>query len=113
VVALDEQGNILLVRQFRHAVDRFLLEIPAGGIEPGAITFPLCRDLLDSIEVVPESLIARGLALVHQYHGRMVEGAGALPLAALLQAPAKWTGRTVVAVVSGGNISPERFRAVT
>jgi len=35
VVALDEQGNILLVRQFRHAVDRFLLEIPAGGIDPG------------------------------------------------------------------------------
>jgi len=35
IVALDEQGNILLVRQFRHAVDRFLLEIPAGGIDPG------------------------------------------------------------------------------
>lgn len=35
VVALDEQGNILLVRQFRHAVDRFLLEVPAGGIDPG------------------------------------------------------------------------------
>ena len=25
VVALDEQHNVLLVRQFRHAVDRFLL----------------------------------------------------------------------------------------
>jgi ADP-ribose pyrophosphatase len=35
VVVLDEQGKILLVRQFRHAVDRFLLEIPAGGIDPG------------------------------------------------------------------------------
>ena len=35
VVVLDEQGNVLLVRQFRHAVDKFLLEIPAGGIDPG------------------------------------------------------------------------------
>jgi ADP-ribose pyrophosphatase len=35
VVAIDEQGNVLLVRQFRHAVDKFLLEIPAGGIDPG------------------------------------------------------------------------------
>jgi len=35
IVALDEQDNVLLVRQFRHAVDRFLLEIPAGGIDPG------------------------------------------------------------------------------
>jgi threonine dehydratase len=85
----------------------------AGGIEPGAITFPLCRDLLDSIEVVPESLIVRSLALVHEGHGRMIEGAGALPFAALLHSPARWKGRTVVAVVSGGNISPERFRAVT
>jgi len=35
VVAIDEQDNILLVRQFRHPVDRFLLEIPAGGIDRG------------------------------------------------------------------------------
>ncbi|HPW17986.1 MAG TPA: threonine/serine dehydratase [Candidatus Aminicenantes bacterium] len=84
----------------------------AGGIEPGAITFPLCRDLVDAIEVVPEGLIARGLARVEAAHGRMVEGAGALPFAALLRDPGKRAGRTVVAVVSGGNISPERFRAL-
>jgi len=84
----------------------------AGGIEPGAITFPLCRDLLDFIEEVPESLISRAMALVHEHHGRMVEGAGALPLAALLHSPAKWQDRTVVMVVSGGNVSPERFRAI-
>ena len=35
VVALDDQDNILLVRQFRHAVNRFLLEVPAGGIDTG------------------------------------------------------------------------------
>jgi threonine dehydratase len=84
----------------------------AGGIEPGAITFALCRDLVDAIEVVPESLIARGLARVEAAHGRMVEGAGALPFAALLRDPGRYAGRTVVAVVSGGNIAPERFRAV-
>jgi len=35
IVAVDEQGKILLVRQFRHPVGKFLLEIPAGGIDPG------------------------------------------------------------------------------
>ncbi len=35
VVVIDEQDNVLLVRQFRHPADRFLLEIPAGGIDPG------------------------------------------------------------------------------
>ena len=85
----------------------------AGGIEPGSITFPLCRDLVDAIEVVPEALIVRALALIRERHGRMIEGAGALPVAALLHAPEQWAGRTVVVVASGGNISPERFRAVT
>ncbi len=34
VVALDREDNVLLVRQYRHAVDRQLLELPAGGMEP-------------------------------------------------------------------------------
>lgn len=35
VVALDAGNNVLLVKQFRHAVAKELLEIPAGGIDPG------------------------------------------------------------------------------
>ena len=35
VVALDADGRLLLVKQFRTAVGRELLEIPAGGIDPG------------------------------------------------------------------------------
>lgn len=35
IVAMDIEQNILLVRQFRHAAGKELLEIPAGGIDPG------------------------------------------------------------------------------
>lgn len=35
IVALDAEDNVILVRQFRHAVAKELLEIPAGGVEPG------------------------------------------------------------------------------
>jgi len=35
VVAIDSEDNVLLVRQFRKPAERVLLEIPAGGIEPG------------------------------------------------------------------------------
>jgi ADP-ribose pyrophosphatase len=35
VVPVDSNGDILLVRQFRKALEKDLLEIPAGGIEPG------------------------------------------------------------------------------
>ena len=35
VVPVDANGDILLVQQYRQAVDKELLEIPAGGIDPG------------------------------------------------------------------------------
>ena len=35
VVALDDDENVILVRQYRYAVGKTLLEIPAGGMEEG------------------------------------------------------------------------------
>jgi len=35
IVAVDADDNVLLVNQFRKSVEKELLEIPAGGIDPG------------------------------------------------------------------------------
>ena len=35
IVPLDRDGNAVLVRQYRKAIERHLLEVPAGGIDPG------------------------------------------------------------------------------
>jgi len=35
VVATTREGDLLLVRQFRPAVERYTLELPAGHVEPG------------------------------------------------------------------------------
>lgn len=35
ILPIDSKGNVLLVRQFRHAVGKELLELPAGSIDPG------------------------------------------------------------------------------
>ena len=35
IVAMDTDDNVLLVKQFRKPVEKELLEIPAGGIDPG------------------------------------------------------------------------------
>ena len=35
IVPIDHEGRILLVRQYRKAAERPLLEAPAGGLEPG------------------------------------------------------------------------------
>jgi ADP-ribose pyrophosphatase len=35
IIAIDDEGNVLLVEQFRKPLEKRLLEIPAGGIEAG------------------------------------------------------------------------------
>ena len=35
IIAIDDEDNVLLVEQYRKPVEKRLLEIPAGGIEPG------------------------------------------------------------------------------
>ncbi len=35
IVPVDDDDNVLLVRQYRHSTGQVLLEAPAGGIEPG------------------------------------------------------------------------------
>jgi len=61
VVALDEQDKVLLVRQFRHPVDRFLLEIPAGGIDPGEEPIgSVRRELQEEIGYFPRKIDTLG-----------------------------------------------------
>ena len=35
IVPVDSNGNVLMVRQYRYATGRILLEAPAGRVEPG------------------------------------------------------------------------------
>ncbi|MEM8960471.1 MAG: NUDIX hydrolase [Acidobacteriota bacterium] len=35
VVPIDDQGRVVLVRQYRHAAGGWLLEVPAGKLDPG------------------------------------------------------------------------------
>jgi ADP-ribose pyrophosphatase len=57
VVVLDEQDRVLLVRQFRYPVGKFLLEIPAGGIDPGEEPVDCVRrELQEEIGYLPQKI---------------------------------------------------------
>jgi len=43
VVALDDQGRVCLLRQYRHAAGGWLWELPAGKLEPGETPFNTAR----------------------------------------------------------------------
>ncbi len=102
-----EAGRLIDVDELPTVADAL-----AGGIEPGAITFPLCRDLVDVFMTVPESAIVAAMATVRSSFGKRIEGAAAVPIAGLLGEPERFRGRTVVCIASGGNIDPVRFDAL-
>lgn len=61
VVPVDSEGNVLLVRQFRKAIEQELLEIPAGGIEPGEDPeVAVKRELQEEIGHMPGRIEAMG-----------------------------------------------------
>jgi threonine dehydratase len=91
------------------------VEVPPGltiadGIavkRPGELTLALIRDWLDDVVVVPEDEVAEAMVLLMEKAKLVVEGAGAVGVAALLgrqTAPAP-SGTTVV-ILSGGNVDP-------
>jgi threonine dehydratase len=80
-----------------------LADAVAGGLEPGAITFGLCRKYLDGIIAVGESTLRSALRTLIGLRGGPVEGAGALALAGLMTERERFRGRRIILIVSGRN----------
>ncbi|MDR3416646.1 MAG: threonine ammonia-lyase [Nevskia sp.] len=78
----------------------------------GALTLPLIRAHAHELLRVEEAAIERAVGLLANVEKVVAEGAGAAGLAALLADPAKFAGRRVGLVVSGGNIDPRLLASV-
>ncbi|MCL6449748.1 MAG: threonine/serine dehydratase [Acetobacteraceae bacterium] len=94
------------------------LDTLADGIRvrrPGDLTFALCRRYLDGVALVSDPDIFSAVAFLLRQARVVAEPAGAAAVAALLSGAVNAPpGSRVVAVVSGGNLSPEALeRALT
>jgi threonine dehydratase len=79
----------------------------ADGIavrQVGEVTLDLARRHVDQVVTVSEEELANAILLLLEIEKTVVEGAGAAPLAALLNRPLGLAGLNVVLVLSGGNI---------
>ena len=79
----------------------------AGGVEPDAVTFELCRDLVDEWVLVPEEQIGPSLRLMIDVHHQLVEGAAGVAIAAALRRAQAMAGQRVLVVSCGANISAD------
>jgi threonine dehydratase len=81
----------------------------ADGIavkSPGTLTLPLIRERVKDVLLVGEDDIEQAILMLLEIEKTVVEGAGAVGLAALIKQPARFAGRKVGLVLSGGNIEP-------
>lgn len=72
--------------------------------ELGQHCFELIRGAVERVELVSEAAIATAIVRLMELEKTIVEGAGAVGLAALLQHPARYAGQRVGLLLSGGNI---------
>ena len=79
---------------------------------PAELTSAILRDLLDEVVVVDDEAISQALVLLLERSKLVVEGAGAAPVAALLQGLVPGSD-PVCAVLAGGNIDATTLVSVT
>jgi threonine dehydratase len=72
--------------------------------EPGVLPLSLVRQHVDEVVTVDEESIAQAIVLLLERAKLVIEGAGALGIAALISGALKTEGRRTVVVLSGGNI---------
>jgi threonine dehydratase len=79
---------------------------------PGRITSEIVRALVDDIVLVTEQDVEHALSLLLTIEKSVTEGAGAAGLAAVLADPARFKGRKLGLVLSGGNIDTRLLSGV-
>ncbi|MFW9806139.1 MAG: threonine/serine dehydratase [Candidatus Thorarchaeota archaeon] len=78
-----------------------------GGVEQDSITLEIIQDKVDRIVLVKEESILSAMRILYEQESLIIEGAGAASTAAVLERKDELTGKRVVAIVSGGNISED------
>lgn len=72
----------------------------------------IMRRYLDDFILVSDEAIKNGICLLLEHTHNLAEGAGAVPLAAVLQRRESLAGKKVVLIMSGGNLSLARLREI-
>ena len=106
--ALKPEVRIVGVRA---GVDGYTIADGIAVKVPSDFTMPLLEDLLDDLVAVTDEEISEAIVLLLERAKLVVEGAGAVGVAALLAGRDGGTG-TAVPILSGGNIDPTMLISV-
>jgi threonine dehydratase len=84
----------------------------AGGLEKGAITLPICQQVVDRSVLVTEDAIAAAMRLMMARHHVLVEGAAGVAVAGWAKERERLQGKRVAIILCGANVSLDVLRDV-
>lgn len=84
----------------------------AGNIEEGSVTFPLVRQYVDEMMLVSEESLSQAIIQLLAREQVIVEGAGAVTVAALLSQPLAFRATTIATILTGRNIDVSVLRSL-
>ena len=101
-----ETGQVVELEQIDKFVDG------AAVKKAGALTYEVCREVLDDIVIVPEGAVCTTIIQMYNKSAIVVEPAGALASAALRFYADKIKGKNVACIVSGSNNDITRMEEI-
>lgn len=115
VIGVQSEASCVIYHSLR--AGRIVNDVPelpsladglAGSVDEATLTFSYLQNLLDGMLLVTEQEIAQAMIFLMDEHHLIVEGSGAVGIAALLgeRVPAL-AGRTAVALLTGRNVSSD------
>jgi len=84
----------------------------AGGIDPQAITFEICQQVVDDYILVSETELKSAIHDMVIHHQLLIEGAAALPVAALLKHKDQFKDQSIALIISGKKITPALLKEI-
>ena len=99
-------GKVIKLEQIDKFVDGAAVQ------EAGALTYEVCKEVLDDIIVVPEGAVCTTIIQMYNKSAIVVEPAGALAAAALRFYADKIKGKKVACIVSGSNNDITRMEEI-
>ena len=86
----------------------------AGGLgEHNSYSFNLVQKLIDDYILVSENEIMNAMSFMLYKHNLVIEGAGAVGIAAILASKVRNPGKNVVVVLSGGNVDISKLITIS
>jgi threonine dehydratase len=115
IIAVQAQGAPAMVESWRvgKLIEHAHVDTIADGI---AVRTPVpqaladMQNLVDDAILVREDTIVEAMKRIHIQAGVVAEPSGAVGLAALLENPDRFTGKTIGTLVCGGNLTEEQVK---